>query len=712
MPDVGYESEVNRDGNSVDDHMESATVKNSNDNGDSKAVANWFVMTGALIRKNYLMLWSAKIQLLLIIFIPIIFFILGVMSENGIDDSISSFFDRSDNNFGYDSSVVPAWTKCEWKNVYNLPSDDCFTIMYTYDHNSTNSAMSESESSALVDSIMETLAKSNDLTIEKISAWAQSNGGADVDTQIAALVASYGKADIVGVSSPDILASFLAQEDGHVDSSILFQTPKATDTHDYEFTNKHNLFDVNILQNKTSWYGSRESEEFYFSAIKKAAFKVLVDNKPINIKVDIQNEEWGQDGDYYGNYYNGSGYTFVLVDAFLVIAYCIISILFMNFIAREKQQELIGSLRLMGMHDSAYWASWLVVITSISIFSSLSITITSHIVAYEKLSKVNFAIPFIVLSISQIVLMTTSLILVPLSSNQRMLNVLQLFLLIMFFASYSIAVSSEYQMKPSSIAGRIFHTFVPATNFVRILGPVLGYSSKYGVHENLSDVYNWELFDTRLNECNTTYSENDNGDSVSKCYWQEYRDYGPDECNYYSYGNEEKLPDYCFYSAQKHSSLLGTMIIQMLIYFVLTSYLLIVIPSGNGIARRVWFFLDPSYWIQSKNNDSNHISVNDDPNKAKSFEERSLLMTGLVKQFRGNVFAVKDMNLEIHEGQIFALLGHNGGEYKFKDIIGIDHQSVNFIICSFLCFSFIIYQCAICCLIFLPADNRISYLQL
>jgi len=183
------------------------------------------------------------------------------------------------------------------------------------------------------------------------------------------------------------------------------------------------------------------------------------------------------------------------------------------------------------------------------------------------------------------------------------------------------------------------------------------------------------MFDTRLDACvveeKDEEEEVEGSDEINNCIWNQYFD---DECEWKLYDslyeqnivtcwdsdNAEKdercNTEHCNYSAQKHSALLGTMVLQMIIFQFLTWYLFQIIPSGNGIAKRPWFLFQPSYWFQRNLSDER---IRSDPQRLKSFESKGLIISNLRKLFRGGK-GVSGMNLEIENGQIFCLLGHNG----------------------------------------------------
>jgi hypothetical protein len=131
------------------------------------------------------------------------------------------------------------------------------------------------------------------------------------------------------------------------------------------------------------------------------------------------------------------------------------------------------------------------------------------------------------------------------------------------------------------------------------------------------------------------------------------------------------------------------LIADLVVFTFLAWYLDKVIPSEFGVTEKPWFCLLPSYWSNHDESDfgnlnhrsnSNHVSVSVtnhqpligsnphsdliEPLPAGLASEPGVFIHGLKKQFlndQGEPFwAVRGMDLTMHRGEIFVLLGHNG----------------------------------------------------
>lgn len=640
---------------------QSANNANANDDTfsdepeESGRVANFFVQTYALCRKNALLLWSGKLRLLLLLILPLLGSILGFAIDSVIRDEIADFYLDDTTS----SSNKPLQT-CTWKNAYGLPSKDCITFLYAPSDNLVT------QDYQVVDKLMEVVAEDNGMTFTPMSN--------NVPLKNKDYANGYSH-DVIGLSSQSLLADYMAQEEGRVSIILLFDYEDYSSSIDYTTTNAN--LTAYTFTNRTydyngEWYSYDATP--LRRALDDANVKARLD-KPTSVKVTFINDPNNPEDILSRDEFEDMLDEFVpsTIDSFLVISYAFSAILFMNFIAREKQQELIGSLRSMGMHDSAYWMSWNILASLLALVSSILVMIFTYIAKIEELSTLNFFIPFFILWIGQTTLFISNYFLVVLAPTQRVLNGLQ-FLMVVAFIMGAILPFVYYGrgVPPTFTFLKVVKVFVPSTNFNLIMGNVMSFS-RYKLYTNLPDKYNWEMFDTHLDMCAEVETDDDadDDDGIINCIWEQYLD---DECrnqvhdsvydNYEVSCWNEKVAeedercniDHCYYSAEKHSVLLGYMVLQMFVFQLLTWYFFQIIPSGNGIAKRPWFLFEPSFWFQRN---PSYERIRSDSQRLKSYESKGLVISNLRKLFKGGK-GVQGMNLEIENGQIFCLLGHNG----------------------------------------------------
>lgn len=123
------------------------------------------------------------------------------------------------------------------------------------------------------------------------------------------------------------------------------------------------------------------------------------------------------------------------------------------------------------------------------------------------------------------------------------------------------------------------------------------------------------------------------------------------------------------------------MAVDILLYASLSFYLDMVIPSEHGTKQRPFFCFNRNYWIQKKvqklpilngestvnsfNNNFDYQARDVEPVPREMRGREAIKIVDLYKTFNscrraGQVQAVNGINLTIYEGQITAILGHNG----------------------------------------------------
>lgn len=117
---------------------------------------------------------------------------------------------------------------------------------------------------------------------------------------------------------------------------------------------------------------------------------------------------------------------------------------------------------------------------------------------------------------------------------------------------------------------------------------------------------------------------------------------------------------------------LGMLLLDSLFYGLVTWYVEAVLPGQFGVPQPWYFFLTPSYWCGSSRTALGKEEGDDDPEKALRTEffeaEPEDLVAGIKIKHVSKVFraggqskaAVRDLTLNLYEGQITVLLGHNG----------------------------------------------------
>ncbi|XP_062956081.1 phospholipid-transporting ATPase ABCA3 [Cynocephalus volans] len=117
---------------------------------------------------------------------------------------------------------------------------------------------------------------------------------------------------------------------------------------------------------------------------------------------------------------------------------------------------------------------------------------------------------------------------------------------------------------------------------------------------------------------------------------------------------------------------LGMLLLDSVLYGLVTWYMEAVFPGQFGVPQPWYFFIMPSYWCGHPRMVVGKEEEDNDPEKVLQTEyfeaEPEGLVAGIKIKHLSKVFrvgnkdkaAVRDLNLNLYEGQITVLLGHNG----------------------------------------------------
>ncbi|KAF8767183.1 ATP-binding cassette sub-family A member 3 like protein [Argiope bruennichi] len=115
--------------------------------------------------------------------------------------------------------------------------------------------------------------------------------------------------------------------------------------------------------------------------------------------------------------------------------------------------------------------------------------------------------------------------------------------------------------------------------------------------------------------------------------------------------------------------ILGAMLFSCVLYIIAIWYFDAVWPWQPGMSKPFYFFLTRSYWYSKEPNTDKEMTFVKNNNSSEFFEEEpsgmspGVVIKNLFKKFRTGFrtkLVVNDLSLNIYQGQITALLGHNG----------------------------------------------------
>jgi len=337
--------------------------------------ARWSVSVAALIRKNILLVWTSKISLLVMLLFPAMAVGISTYLDTLSSTNYSNYYEQA----VIDSLAIETLDNgdplegCQWFDVYGemtrTYTSDCITLLFTV------SGLNNGNDVDSINRIMASIADESDLNYSPIV----------LDSLF--IPQPPFQQQILGVRSLDDIGEFLVQHPGRAAGIVVFQEAKGTD------------FLVDIWYNVTENLGNNrpETQERLRAALGRGVLKAILGKTAVDVVIRTRsflsdvvvaevNTNYSEVG--FGAYFMGFS---------LALAYILASIVLSTYLAREKQEGLIGSLRVVGMTDSAYWASWFFIGMTIDVLSSFLAMALAYTIDAPVLTQSDFFTPWIFL---------------------------------------------------------------------------------------------------------------------------------------------------------------------------------------------------------------------------------------------------------------------------------------------------------------------------
>lgn len=284
-------------------------------------------------------------------------------------------------------------------------------------------------------------------------------------------------------------------------------------------------------------------------------------------------------------------------------------------IVTEKETKVREAMKMMGLTDTPYWLSWVIMYTIIYLISAIGCTLIG-IPIFKYSNKFVVFLIFFLYGLSCISFCML------ISSFFTKAKTAILVGIVAFFVSYfSIFAVDETTTTSVRMTLSLFNTIAMALGFFTLL-----------TFEGIEEGINFDNLDSRYLHT-----------SVQDC--------------------------------------LIMLVVDTAIYALLAFYFDKVIPSEYGTKLPWYFPFSPSYWrgrsmtdnnlndqertllLQEMNETRQELQENiervDNSLQRQIESGKAMVVRGLRKHF-GNKIAVDGIDMEMYEGQIFALLGHNG----------------------------------------------------
>ncbi|XP_067571497.1 cholesterol transporter ABCA5 isoform X1 [Pseudorca crassidens] len=294
---------------------------------------------------------------------------------------------------------------------------------------------------------------------------------------------------------------------------------------------------------------------------------------------------------------------------YLVIAFSPFGYFLAIHIVAEKEKKLKEFLKIMGLHDTAFWLSWVLLYTSLIFLMSLLMAVIAT--ASSLFPQSSCFVIFLLFFLYGLSSVFFALMLTPLFKKSKHVGIVEFLVTVALgFVGLLIVLVESF---PKSL--------------VWLLSPFCQCTFLIGIAQvmHLEDFNEGALF-SNLTE-------------------------GP-------YPLIITIIMLAFNS---------------IFYVLLAVYLDQVIPGEFGLRRSSFYFLKPSYWSKSRRNYkelsegnvSGSISFSEtvEPVSSEFIGKEAIRISGIQKTYRKkgeNVEALRNLSFDIYEGQITALLGHSG----------------------------------------------------
>ena len=356
-----------------------ATVSDANQNSSSSnntfqtkypLISTWIAQEDALLNKNVLVLARRKFTLFILLFAPgLLILLLSILNDEVMKEHVISPLTEHE--------LLP--TRCKvfnFRGQIDEQNPSCVTIMY-------------GPSNPTTDSIMKIFTKNAGIKSREANRYkGESATDRNIDWVIKTGVAKSGDihfvADVIGMKDNTEIAKFMRAHLGRLDTALFFDTKNDPTGGTYT-----------LMVNGTvvGPYGYRANEPWHHVGIQNLLNEAIVSHygDTINVDVtikpirDLQEENANVDGsnEQYDDVQSMIPTTGHL---FIVMGTLIGALIVINTVTGEKRARIVGIMRMMGLHESAYWMSWMIILWLLS-FVTAAISATCGALTPIKIFK-------------------------------------------------------------------------------------------------------------------------------------------------------------------------------------------------------------------------------------------------------------------------------------------------------------------------------------
>ena len=363
-----------------------------------------------------------------------------------------------------------------------------------------------------------------------------------------------------------------------------------------------------------------------------------------------------------------------------VMGAAITALLLIQLVAAEKQDSLLAMMRMSQLHESAYWASYLLTFAVLTLPAALVATGTGVLLGMQNFVHAAFSIHFIALWLLLIAMSGMGLLVAALWTQPRWVNLFSfLFLALCVMATFYFSTNAYYSIQQPS--GQVFLTgLLPFFHYGRIWSDIVRHSS-YQTGINLTVQASWQQ--AAVNQSGLQYPlpyvlalprrQQDFAWSdiyapqlvISDRYYCNPLDSVC--CNYWQSVGQSGV---CFYSRSTQFSL--WMLLLLAVAYTTAAWWLSQVSNDRGGGKPVYFPIRPQHWMETRRHERHSAEEEDNERQALADERDLIARERRLSAHEGSIrtlklskaydqrTAVKELTIAMQPGSVTCLLGPNG----------------------------------------------------
>ncbi|OUM61279.1 hypothetical protein PIROE2DRAFT_20971 [Piromyces sp. E2] len=434
--------------------------------------------------------------------------------------------------------------------------NNCINIMYT---NCIDGAICERDPA--VDEIMSNFVKNNNQRTnnkwETESAKWENWSSENINTEVKE------KHDVIHVPNSDFIYDYTLKHPNVTNYGVLFDVKRVNDLTNFRYQ---------LWFNSTSNYNETDSYSTNVAGVARGIDEAIVQFANGNPNVRAQFNFNLKDFPDFGK----EGYEeFTVSIAGPMFFFCVSMVIFINILntlVNEKESKVRYSMEMMGLKQSVYWVSWIIIYLIYYVINTLSTILFGKLFGYSFFNNANFGALFLLFFVYSIAMGAMAMFITTFVKSSKTSILIGIFMLIIGFLINCVIFQEEslaYLFWSDSVpeyVTKLFSIFVPFFNFGKMYMDISKLSS---------NSYNY---------ITSTIVEG------KGFYWSDLFEKPQSTLSVrggYDLSRMEPPINALYY-----------LLISTGIYVVLALYFDNVVPNVYGNRKSLLYFLVPSYWFK------------------------------------------------------------------------------------------------------------------